>query len=313
MKKIFLLMVAAVCLFSACDKNDYMEPTSQESTSAYLSIKNTSEIVYCGTETIVDFLAGQHHLAGNIIVGNDADNLYVTFSTTEGWMLKATHLYAGACESIPLNKGKNPTIGKFPYKADHSTYVTSFTYSIPLDKLPECMCIATHAEVVKLDADNNIIQSETAWGKGDGMGGNSWAMKFDYCKQECVPDQEPAEYQTETAWVSGLRYTEQGNWATYYTYTGENNDVPVYAGQNINIGTASFSEIQNGYITISIELTNDWELQPETESVKVQGYDNAPSGNPAPGQFKTYKGTGLTIIVPVYDYYGIHLDVRKPI
>ncbi|GEM_PF-6497870 len=44
---------------------------------------------------------------------------------------------------------------------------------------------------------------------------NAWGMYFGYTMQECV---EEKCYQDETAWGEGIRYVEQGNWATYSTY-----------------------------------------------------------------------------------------------
>ncbi len=56
----------------------------------------------------------------------------------------------------------------------------------------------------------------------------------------------------------------------------------------------------------------DGDLLPNTDAVKIQGYNTAPSGkNPAPGQFTTYKGSSLTPSVAQFANYGIHLDVRK--
>jgi hypothetical protein len=44
-------------------------------------------------------------------------------------------------------------------------------------------------------------------------------------------------------------------------------------------------------VTITLTSLNGAILQDGNETVKIQGYDSAPSGNPAPGQFTTYKGT----------------------
>jgi len=75
-----------------------------------------------------------------------------------------------------------------------------------------------------------------------------------------------------------------------------------------------FPAVAEGQVTITISLEDGWELDPsETESVKIQGYSNAPSGNPAPGRFTTYNGNNLTVTVPEFNFYGIHLDVLKAI
>ncbi|MCK4679071.1 MAG: hypothetical protein KAT48_13130 [Bacteroidales bacterium] len=124
------------------------------------------------------------------------------------------------------------------------------------------------------------------------------------------------EWYGETAWADGDRYVEQGNWATYTTYQSED-DVILYAGQTIAAGTVTFSSVDgNGDVTITIMLNSNVRLKPDDqpgepyEPVKIQGYTSPPSGNPAPGQFTTYKGDQLIITVPYYMYYGIHLDVE---
>jgi hypothetical protein len=125
-------------------------------------------------------------------------------------------------------------------------------------------------------------------------------------------------YQEETAWAANegpltIRYTPRGNWATYIVYNGAK-EYNIYAGKTHFVGTATLTPVAGG-VEIDIELEGGWELDPaaENEGIKVQGYNNAPSGNPAPGSFTTYKGNDFTFTVPVYSYYGIHLDVRKEI
>ncbi|WP_143019721.1 hypothetical protein [Niabella drilacis] len=89
--------------------------------------------------------------------------------------------------------------------------------------------------------------------------------------------------------------------------------VATYAGQTMQAGTVSFpaSDI-NSNIIITITLAAGWSLTSDNESVKIQGYNTTPpASNPAPGQFKTYKGNSLTVTVPSFAFYGIHLDVRR--
>lgn len=268
---------------------------------------------YCGTPLTVDLLAGKTIVSGSVTVANDEDNLYVTYSTTDGWLMSQIHLYVGTSAGLPVNKAGNPTIGQFPYKVSFSPYAASYTFTLPLSTFPEVMTVAAHAVVFKTDGSGAIVQSETGWGNGINFA-KSWAMKYEYTKQVCVVE-PPVEqcYQTETAWAAGTRYTNRGSWATYTTYAAGTKNI--YAGQTIPVGTVSFSAISStNTVTLSIVLSNGWMLNQETtESVKIQGYDMAPSGNPSPGLFTTYKGTSLTVTVPAYVYYGIHLDVALPI
>jgi hypothetical protein len=127
----------------------------------------------------------------------------------------------------------------------------------------------------------------------------------------------------ETAWVEGYRYVFIGNWATY-TYCLKLKELPVclaiYAGKKMFAGQVCFSAIDGdpNHLKLRIDLNYPcWRFQDVTETIKIQGYDIPPSGNPAPGLFTTYKGNGelidgdYYITVPIFEYYGIHLDVQN--
>jgi len=125
-------------------------------------------------------------------------------------------------------------------------------------------------------------------------------------------------FKSETAWGAGTRYVTKGNWATYSTYK-ENSTVKLFAGQTIDAGTIHFSKANKGKVTITITLNNGFRLAHNgnsivSEAVKVQGYSSTPAAkNPAPGQFKSYKGTSLTFTVDEAKFYGIHLDIDVPV
>lgn len=303
---------------SACQNDEPQPAADSVSALAQVSVLVPAivpGVTYCDTPTVVRFLAGQTIEAGSVTVGNDATDLYVTFTTTDGWHLFKTHLYVGACELMPLNNGGNLAPGQFPFATDHTPYVDTYTYKIPLSRLSSsCICVAAHAEVSKADIPGDG-DKETAWGEGVRVSESSWAMKFEYCIKECIqePPTDTLCYKEETAWAAGTRYTAKGNWATFTAYDGTAKTVTLFAGQTIPVGTVTFSDVSGTGVTLTIALAPEWSLQDVSESVKIQGYNTAPSGNPAPGQFTTYKGTGLTTIVSKYNFYGIHLDVRKVI
>jgi len=175
MKKYLVIFTALAFGFTSCEKEEVAENTP--------SYRMTQ---LCGTTASTPLLAGQTMLAGNVTVSNDAEFLYVTYNTTGNWRLKKTHLYVGACNAIPTNGGGNPKIGLFPYTAAHNiSSTTTYTYAIPLASLANCGCVAAHSEVVRLNGNGSVATTQTAWGSGTGIGGNSWAMKFSYCKQSC--------------------------------------------------------------------------------------------------------------------------------
>ncbi|HUW82023.1 MAG TPA: hypothetical protein VMZ31_04395 [Phycisphaerae bacterium] len=123
-------------------------------------------------------------------------------------------------------------------------------------------------------------------------------------------------YEEETAWAAGARYVSRGNWATYVAYAGVEKTVDVFAGRTMLAGTATFSAPFGGFVDITIELANGFVFygDPEDDNIKVQDYENAPSGNPAPGKFDSKAmaavgSTSYTITVPENNFYGVHLDV----
>ncbi len=254
----------------------------------------------------VRLMAGQFYEAGNVYVVNTPEKLYVGYMTTGDWKMRAVHLYVGACDSLPVNSTGNLVPEDFPHKVEFTSLQNFYYVEIPLNLLPEgCVCIAAHADVVKV-VGGEIVQSETAFGEGTPVG-NNWFMKFDYCIAIC----EQVCYYDETAWAAGTRYVTKGSWATYTPYVA-NSTVNIYAGQNYLVGTATFSEVVDGKVTITLAALNEAQLQDIAEPVKIQGYVTPPpANNPSPGLFTTYKGNATTITVDAYAYYGIHLDVQR--
>lgn len=144
-------------------------------------------------------------------------------------------------------------------------------------------------------------------------------------------------YEGETAWAAGTRYTKKGNWATFTPYSGSSKTVSLVAGQTMPAGSVSFAPPTDGVVTVTVTLSGDWRfaLAPVDEdedgnidrdengnpiyddNIKVQDYATAPAGNPAPGLF-AYKlaqvtGNTATIDVPANGYYGVHVDVQRPV
>jgi hypothetical protein len=123
-----------------------------------------------------------------------------------------------------------------------------------------------------------------------------------------------AEPRSETAWAANgntpgsLRYTPRGNWATYLTYSSAPKTVTLFAGQNQAAGTVSLSAPSGGLVTITITLNPGWSFDPE-DTIHIQDYATAPSGNPAPGRFRFKFAPGEPIQVPVNNFYGIHAVV----
>ncbi|NVO67324.1 hypothetical protein [Methanofollis tationis] len=133
-----------------------------------------------------DLIAGQHTDAGDVLVWNDDEYLYVKFLTADRWCLAETHLaVADALAGIPqtgngklqANNGKskagngkqqtgngNPIPGQFAYGECYDPCVGSDTFMIPLDEVGRgTLYVAAHAVVKKpggLDGLEGVLPDE---------------------------------------------------------------------------------------------------------------------------------------------------------
>lgn len=185
-----LTMMALLCLsisIFSCQKVS-LDPSAQQNPVniendplARVATGSGSSLTECNYSWVT-LVAGQHINAGTVTAVLDGDFILVTFTTANGWVLAESHLYAGDCTKIPVTKSGNASPGQFPFKATHNK-LTNYTYRVPVTVMGnmECICIAAHAVVVKLDASGKVIANETAWGAGSRIHPKNWAMKFDFC------------------------------------------------------------------------------------------------------------------------------------
>lgn len=198
-------------------------------------------------------------------------------------------------------------------------YIVNWTFTPFEDEDGVLQCIGNLSVIVKGgNAPANVYDYESGATGGTGLippnnaGGQQAGLSnltFCYTLEPC---DEPCEenWEGETAWAAGHRYVARGNWATFTPYA--EGSVDLLAGQTLKAGKVYFSSVVDGKVTITIKLNEGWRFQDGAkEAVKIQGYDYAPSGNPAPGRFTTYKGNKLEITVDAFDFYGIHLDVEE--
>jgi len=138
--------------------------------------------------------AGQHHPVGAVSVWVDGDDLYVKYRLSddagaEGWVFTELHLaVADGLAGIPQTRGRvpNPIPGQFPYRAsfDQADGATEQTFPIHLpgaglDAVGR-LVIAAHADILNAET----LAQEAAW----------------------------------AACEDRLRFTERGNWATYFVF-----------------------------------------------------------------------------------------------
>jgi hypothetical protein len=155
--------------------------------------------------------------------------------------------------------------------------------------------------------------TNTATLAGDGGSVLGSAMASTVIREQC------RTFQAETGWAAGGAYSRT-NWATFVdarpVVTGTPKTVTLFAGQTMNAGTVTLTQLTSSTVEIKVALTGPWSFATVAENLKVQGYSSAPSGNPSPGLFANKKNCDpasntCTIVVPEANYYGIHLSVGK--
>ncbi len=292
-----------------------------------------------------DFIAAKHEKAGTIAICNDYENVYVKFTTVDGWQMGLTHLFIGPKEILLdpangyVNKNGSPKNGHFPYGEGFEPMVTEWEFALPLTDLyamfglnfeedkdvDVCPIIAAHAAVAK-QLDPETWQTETAWGNGQKfVKKGDWSMYIEgYCVEfPPVDPPTPPTYDLdeESAWAfdkdNPLEYG--GNWAKFIQYNGEPLTVMLLAGHKDTDMTVTLTPegdkvkmVFAGIMEIAPENDGRWVLKEVTEAIKIQGYAEPPFGtNPVPGHFTYYKGRELEVIVDAANYYGIHVDVAK--
>lgn len=157
------------------------KPQPTEDTEINVDLENLN-----GACVSVQLIAGQHHVAGDVSVYNDGDNLIVIYTSNDAWALGTTHLSLGNCDDnwVPLTRAGNPKIGQFKYTKPYSVTDHEVVYVISLSDLNDHYCFAAHAEV------QGQTGGETAWAQGAEFSGNSWAMFVESFLSDC-PSEEP--------------------------------------------------------------------------------------------------------------------------
>ncbi|MFU8862139.1 MAG: hypothetical protein ACNA8K_17165 [Cyclonatronaceae bacterium] len=293
---------------------------------------DVSDIKVCGIAETVTLWAGQTIDVGTVTISNDENFLYITYETTEDWVITETHYtVVSSLDDLPLNPSERPIVGQFDKNPPHlgrsdvlDPPVSSVTYSFDLRRIEiDPLLVVAHAVVAKIDEHGQITdETETAFG-GDipvNVGQpRGWWYYGSYSIQPC--DEDPGDgddaiWTEETAFGGDLagqrevnrRGMEVGAWWFIFDANGDA-EQGIYAGQKLVDGASV--EYDGTYIIIN--LGPNMRLQEDDEAVKILGYDEAPTSRPAAGAsnpYQIYAGSDLTIEVGAYDYYVIHLDVE---
>jgi hypothetical protein len=151
LKWTFIIGVLLLLMTGACEMNEMTMLTEIDAPG--ISIMKSTPV---SMDMTYDLIAGQNLDVGDVVVWNDADNLYVKYEIQlQGWCLTETHLALGFLPGdIPQTKKGSPIPGQFEHSEEHDC-ITEYTYEIPLEEWGcNNLVVAAHA-VVK-----NIFECE---------------------------------------------------------------------------------------------------------------------------------------------------------
>lgn len=104
-------------MFFGCQKDEYYE-ADQTEIDEFAMYKD--DPVFCGEQTLSDLAYnGTSDIAGSFTIGNDAENLYLTFQAAPDWDFYSNWVWKGQIEDIPTNNAN---------KFDPSSF-TSYYYN----------------------------------------------------------------------------------------------------------------------------------------------------------------------------------------
>lgn len=232
-KQLFILVGLIILIIASCSKEE-SEELIVDSPKVQSNLKSLEVLTlpdFCNdSPTVFELIAGQTMDVGSVTIGNDEENLYITYETVDGWMLDEIHLFIGDLSDVPVNKQNTPVPGHFPYKAEDIN-ATSFTLEIPLADIDSCFVVLSHAAVVKDDKD------ETAWGWDgdefnnfeDAFGITRWGYFGEYCKVECE--------ESDPMYLTIKSFFKDSTLTNYYTYlTSDELLSPYSSGWCPNLG-----------------------------------------------------------------------------
>jgi hypothetical protein len=132
-----------------------------------------------------DLIAKRNVDVGDLVITNDEEFLYVTYSLEDDWYVRSARMFIGDVNDMPINRGGNPIIGHFPIKEHFNCETSSFTYTFELSELPECYVIAVHSSVKKIVNGQRVFTSG-CWSYGTKFNPRKrWGWYSEYCTQYC--------------------------------------------------------------------------------------------------------------------------------
>jgi len=236
-KIVLYLLLAVPVIFIGCKKSEITDVSQNAKENTLKSV------AYCGTTTSAN-LYGYGNTAykyGTVTVGNDLNNLYVTYNLEPGWTFCTVSAYRNGCylfigsESeveamYPTNEVRSDGTGHFNYSQfRHTDLLTSglntYTYTIPRSEIKEnCPIIVAFAAITSNGTDCNIVSARSLL-KGPGY----W---FTHCMQYCKCETAYAFGGTAATCFISLPNVNSSNWGWSNKITGDVQTIhwPIYAG-----------------------------------------------------------------------------------
>lgn len=120
---------------------------------------------------------------GQITVGNDSSDYYLSIDGVSGWVLKEIRLYAGSEINIPVSPGNGvPQIGQYPVNETMQVpYPASWSIKVDIDELGSDFWVSSRVTFI-----NGSGTTETVWSQGNLFSPISSSSKFECEEQECV-------------------------------------------------------------------------------------------------------------------------------
>lgn len=197
--KITILLIALLpFIFFGCQKNEVPEDVKIDQTENG-ELKSLDDL--CGEPLIGNLTDWEQTVnPGNLIIGNDEDNLYVTFEATGTWAFASLYLYVGSPENVPGEINNDGTghfsPWNFPIGEWYFSGTQYETFIISLEELDECFIVVGYSNAENLTTGEEAL----VYGKSNFK---SSGYYMDYCLQECAP---PPSIGSETCFAYGDQY-----------------------------------------------------------------------------------------------------------
>jgi len=321
--KLFLPLFIVVFAFTSCDMNENPVGTFEEAVERVPDV----QLIEGADNATINVRYDRQHSYFTVNVSNIGNLESISDGVYYAWCLQmdrpistnsdhsGTKLYSTSSDKI-FNK-LNYIINRQSFYVNDLHDLTWKDIQVAMWVILETpdLRIETIADQMPSSVDGYIPENVNAIISDVQNNGRNFKPQFGH--KELIMANSSGENQdigfvrTETAF-GGDSEGDGSAWWYYFDRSGAETQ-NIWAGQTMNAGDVTITE-SNNVCSIEILLDSPWILQPGSETVKIQGYNEneLPTSRPSAGQFETYKGTELSVDVSCYDYFVIHLDVGVP-